>query len=212
MTRKPRTAGASAVVRRRVVVLCGLASLGTLTMIAGLAVAQVVQSNSFLLGLVLSGFGIGLACAALVALGVGAERIFLPGVEGWLAFGLGGAAALGRMVLILNRPQVGNGPPPVIMVREIFFGVPLALALCSLLLGAHVVYRTVSLPPGGLREPGRRSDLLAGGLALSGALYTLGPLLQSFGVPLNHWTFIGLAALGALGFLVASLIEKVIGA
>jgi hypothetical protein len=143
---------AGSTIRRRVVVLMALVGLGVATMIGGLVVAQVVQSHLFLLGLVISGFGIGLMAAAIAALALGAGRLFFPGVEGWFAFGLGGAAALGRLVLLMNRPQVGDGPPPVVMVREIFLGVPLVFALGGLILGAHVVYRTVSLPPGGLRE------------------------------------------------------------
>ena len=100
---------------------------------------------------------------------------------------------------------------PVVMHREILVGVPVTVATFALVLGAWAIYRTVSLPPGGLSEAGRKNDLLAGIVALAAALYTLGPLLSSLGIPLNHWTFLGLVALGFIAFVLATAYEKIFG-
>jgi hypothetical protein len=186
-----------------------LTGLGLLLALGGLVAAQVIDTRAFLYGLLAVGAGLGLLAAAAVFLAVGWDRVIRPGAAGAYALGLGLAGAAAHLALVLTRPRTGSGPPAIVMSREIFLGVPPALALLSLLLGAHVVYRSLSLPPGGLREPGRRPDVALGGAALAASLYTLGPLLGSLGVPLNHWTFLTLVALGFIGFLVASLLERV---
>lgn len=186
-----------------------LAGLGLLLALGGLVAAQAIETRGFLYGLLAMGAGLGLVAAAVVILSVGWDRMFRPGASGAYALGFGLTGAAAHVVLLLTRPRTGSGPPPIVMSREIFLGAPPALALLSLLVGAHVVYRSLSLPPGGLREPGRRLDLGLGGAALAVSLYTLGPLLGSLGVPLNHWTFLALVGLGLLGFLVASLLERI---
>ena len=205
MTAKRQTLAAG---RRRIPRLGLLAVLGLLLALGGLVAAQVIESRGFLYGLLAMGAGLALMAASVVGLGVGWARLIRPGAAGGYALGLGLAGAASHLALVLTRPRLGSGPPPIVMGREIFLGVPPALALLALLLGAHVVFRTLSLPPGGLREPGRRPDLALGGVALASSFYTLGPLLTSFGVPLNHWTFVTLVALGLLGVLVASVLER----
>jgi len=198
------------VARRRSAGLVVLAILGLLLALGGLVAAQVIETRGFLYGLLAMGSGLALMAASVVALAVGWERLIRPGSTGRYALGLGLGGAAAHLALVLTRPKLGSGPPPIVMSREVFLGVPPALALLALLLGAHVVFRSLSLPPGGLREPGRRPDLVLGGVALATSLYTLGPLFTSFGVPLNHWTFLTLVALGLLGFLAASLLERIL--
>ena len=48
-------------------------------------------------------------------------------------------------------------------------------------------------------------------MALAAALYTLGPVLASLGVPLNHWTFLGLVGLAAVAFAAVTLYERIFG-
>ncbi len=185
--------------------------LGFALCLAGLVVAQQVSSHSFLYGLVVSGGGIGTFLAALAAQLLG-SRLWRPGVAGGVAVALAAAAALGRVGLALSRPDPSAAPPRIVMWREIALGVPIALALAALVLGAHVAQRTIALPPGGLAPRARKLDLAGAVLALAGALYTLGPLFQSLGLPLNHWTFLGLVLLAAIAFLLVSTFEWLFGA
>jgi hypothetical protein len=133
------------------------------------------------------------------------------GVLGPVAAVLAAVAAGLRAYLLATVPKLVEGPVPVVMHREILLGVPVTLAAFSLVLATWAVYRTISRPAGGLSEPGRKNDLSAGIVALTAALYTLGPLLASLGVPLNHWTFLGLVGLGVLAFVLATLYEKIFG-
>lgn len=186
--------------------------LGAATILTGLALARYVESKSFLYGLVLAGAGIGLGACGLLALALG-RRLFSSGTEGLVGAGLGLAAAGLRVGLILARPapRPGMPTPPVLMWREILVGTPLALSAAAILLGAHLGLRTVSLPPGSLKQGRARLDLVGSVVALAGALYAFGPLFRSFGVPLNHVTFLGLVLLGLLAFALASALEWIFG-
>ncbi len=182
----------------------GLISLG------GMFYARQSAGKSFIMGLVVVGVGIGIMVGALVVRAVG-HRLWKPGVLGPISVILAAGAAGARVYLLTTVPKKAEGPMPIIMVREILMGVPVTLAAFALVLATWAVYRTVSLPAGGVSQPGRKSDLFAGIIALAAALYTLGPLLSSFGIPLNHWTFLGLAGLGLLAFVLATLYEKIFG-
>lgn len=184
--------------------IAGLVSAG------GMLYARETPGKGFLMGLVVVGVGIGLMLAALVARAL-AHHLWRPGVLGPIAALLAGASAGVRVYLLSTVPKKVEGPLLVVMHREILIGVPVTLATFALVLATWAVYRTVSLPPGGLSEPGRKNDLIAGIAALAAALYTLAPLLASFGIPLNHWTFLGLVGLGLLGFVLVTIFEKIFG-
>jgi len=184
--------------------VAGLVSMG------GMLYARETSGNNFLLGLVGVGVGVGLMVNALVARAMG-RHLWRPGVLGPITALVAAVAAGVRVYLLSTVPKKVEGPLPVIMHREVLIGVPVTLAAFALMLATWAVYRTVSLPPGGLSEPGRKNDLIAGIAALAAALYTLAPLLSSLGIPLNHWTFLGLVALGLLAFVLATLFEKIFG-
>lgn len=182
----------------------GLLALG------GMLYARYADGRQLVYGLITVGAGAGLMLCALAARVLG-RRLWNPGVLGpFLALTAVGAALL-RLFLIASRPRPTEGPLQIVMTREMLIGAPLAMSCFSLLLGSYAVYRAISLPPGGLSERGPRLDLLGGIAALAASLYTLGPLLTSLGVPLNHWTFLGLVALGVLAFALVSLYEKIFG-
>jgi len=184
--------------------LAGLVSLG------GMLYARESTGKSFIMGLVVVGVGLGLMVGALVVRAVG-HHLWKPGLLGPISVLLAAMAAGARVYLLTTVPKKADGPLPVVMVREILMGVPVTLAAFALVLATWAVYRTVSLKPGELAQPGRKNDLIAGVTALAAALYTLGPLLSSLGIPLNHWTFLGLVALGLLAFILATAYEKLVG-
>lgn len=187
-----------------------LVALGLAVAFAGLALARYLPDRQFLYGLLLTGAGLGIAVVALVVLLLG-RRILTTGVTGLVAFLLAGAAAGLRLALMASRPEARGGAPLVVMWREILLGVPFTLAVAALALGAHAAGRTIALPPGGLASRAAKADLVTSILGLAGGLYTLGPLLTSFGFPLNHWTFLGLVGLGLAAFLVVTLLERLFG-
>lgn len=172
----------------------------------GLVLARYLPDRRFLYGLVVTGAGVGFSAPALLALWLG-PRFFLPGIAGLVSALLAGLAAALRLLVVAFRPDPSQGLLEVVMWREILLGVPIALAVSGLVLGAHVVQRTIALPPGGLGPRVVKVDLAASILGLAGALYTLGPLFMSLGLPLNHWTFLGLVLLGFTAFLVVTLLE-----
>jgi hypothetical protein len=139
------------------------------------------------------------------------NRLFATGVTGPVSALLAGISAVLRLLLVASRPNPAEGPVQVLMWREILLGAPLVLATVALFLGAYAVHRTIALPPGGLAPRPVKLDLGAAILGLAGALFTLGPLFRSLGVPLNHWTFLGLVALGFAAFLVVTLLERIFG-
>ncbi|MDY0002373.1 MAG: hypothetical protein RBU30_13840 [Polyangia bacterium] len=176
----------------------------------GLLGARHLPGKQFLYGLLVTGAGLGLAAAALVAVFLG-NRLFATGVTGPVSALLAGISAVLRLLLVASRPNPAEGPVQVLMWREILLGAPLVLATVALFLGAYAVHRTIALPPGGLAPRPVKLDLGAAILGLAGALFTLGPLFRSLGVPLNHWTFLGLVALGFAAFLVVTLLERIFG-
>ncbi len=178
--------------------------------LGGMFYARQTGGKGFIMGLVVVGVGIGLMAGALVVRAVG-HHLWRPGVLGPISVLLAAAAAGARVYLLSTVPKKAEGPMPISMTREILTGVPVTLAAFALVLATWAVYRTVSLPVGGFAEPGRKNDLVTGVAALAAALYTLGPLLSSFGIPLNHWTFLGLAGLGLLAFVLATVYEKLVG-
>jgi hypothetical protein len=184
--------------------LAGLLSLG------GMVYARESVGKNFIMGLVVVGMGVGLMVGALVARAVG-HNLWKPGVLGPVSALLAAAAAGARVYLLSTVPKKVEGPLPVVMTREILIGVPVTLAAFALVLATWAVYRTLSLQPGELSHPGRKNDIIAGIIALAAALYTLAPLLSSFGIPLNHWTFLGLVALGLVAFILATVYEKIFG-
>jgi len=184
--------------------VAGLVSMG------GMLYAREATDKGFLMGLVVVGVGIGLMVGALVARAAG-RHLWRPGVLGPITALVAAVAAGVRIYLLSTVPKKAEGPVPVVMHREILIGVPVTLAALALVLATWAVYRTVSLPAGGLSEPGRKNDLIAGVVALAAALYTLAPLLSSLGIPLNHWTFLGLVALGLFAFVLATAYEKLFG-
>lgn len=184
--------------------VAGVVALG------GMLHARSVEGKDILNGLLVVGVGIGLMVAALAARAAG-RHLFRPGVLGPVTAVVAAVGVAIRVYLLSTVPQKAEGPLPVVMHREILIGVPVTLAAFALILSTWAVYRTVSLPAGGLSEAGRKNDLFAGVLALAAALYTLGPLLSSLGIPLNHWTFLGLVGLGVIAFGLATAVEKIFG-
>ncbi len=184
--------------------VAGLIAMG------GMLYAREASGKAILNGLLVVGVGIGLMISALVARAVG-NHLFRPGVLGPVMALLAGTGAGLRVYLMTTVPKKIDGPVAVVMHREILIGVPVTVATFAMVLGTWAIYRTVSLPAGGLSEAGRKNDLFAGIIALAAALYTLGPLLSSLGIPLNHWTFLGLVGLGLLAFGLATAYEKIFG-
>lgn len=203
-TRSPSGGTASPRWPVALMLVAGLVSMG------GMLYARQTTGKGFLMGLVVVGVGIGLMVGALVARAVG-RHLWRPGVLGPITALVAAAAAGVRVYLLSTVPQKAEGPLPIVMYREILIGVPVTLAALALVLATWAVYRTVSLPAGGLSKPGRKNDLMAGIVALAAALYTLAPLLSSLGIPLNHWTFLGLVALGFFAFALATVYEKIFG-
>ena len=181
--------------------LSGCLSMG------GLVFARYLDERQFIYGLLIVGAGVGLMACAVAARVLG-PKLWRPGTLGLFVAVAGVGAALGRWLLLRSLSTAASGPPTLVMSREIMIGVPISLALCALFLGAYAIYRTFSLPPGGLRARAAQIDLAGGIAALTASLYTLGPLMSSFGVPLNHWTFLGLVALGITAFLAVTVYEK----
>jgi hypothetical protein len=112
----------------------------------------------------------------------------------------GVVAALTRQALMgMIRARAADSPPqirPLALLAATFTIVGGAFAL----LWGCAVLRRLAAEPGG--EGTRRTwlDLVLGGIAVTLGLYGISPVGQALGIKVNHWTFIGLAALALLAY------------
>ncbi len=173
---------------------------------AGLAAAAFLDDASALVpSLLVTGGACGLSLAFLLALllrHLAGPTRYLP----WVALITAGASAAARHSLLaeLNRD-------PMVAVTIDFTRLALAASsvawgAAALIWGAVVV--SAAVETGARRAVGR---LLAGGGAVSLALYSLGPLWALAGLNLNHWTLVGLAALAAVAYGAGALYRRVLG-
>jgi hypothetical protein len=159
----------------------------------------------------LTGVMVGVSVAVCGALGAVVER-FVPAHRRAALAGLaaGVAAALTRQALMgMIRARAADAPPqirPLALLAATFTIVGGAFAL---LWGCAALRRLGAAPD----DPPRRTwpDLALGGLAVALGLYGLSPVGQALGVRVNHWTFIGLAALALLAYGIEEAVVRLRG-
>jgi hypothetical protein len=149
----------------------------------------------------LAGVMVGSSVAACGALGaVLARFVQSPRREAIAGVVSGVAAALTRQALMgLIRARAADSPPqirPLALLAAVFAIVGGAFAL----LWGCAALRRLAVETGGDRARRTWPDLALGGIAVALGLYGVSPVGQALGVKVNHWTFIGLAALALLAY------------
>jgi hypothetical protein len=149
--------------------------------------------------------------AICAAVGLAARRLLRPRFRAAAAgIACGAAAALTRQVLMaVIRARATDAPPqirPLSLLAAVFTLVGGVFALlwgCAALrrLGAPAEDATTRTWP----------DLLVGGAAVALGLYGISPVWQALGLRVNHWTFVGLAALAFLAYLIEEGVGRLWG-
>lgn len=140
-----------------------------------------------------------LVCIALFASIAGvlgrlsADRTVPPAIAAVVS---AAAALFGRAAL---RALLGLGGEPTTVDPVAFFLAALGLTGAV----AGVGWGVAALGGGSNRRWGWTEALLATA-AIAACLYSLGPILLWLGVPVDHWTFLSLGALGVASFGVVS--------
>ncbi len=104
-----------------------------------------------------------------------------------------GAALGGRAAL---RALLGLGGEPKTIDPVAFFLAGLGLTGAV----AGIGWGVMALGAGGRRRQWSWTQASLATLAVTACLYSLGPLLLWAGIPIDHWTFLSLGALGVASF------------
>lgn len=152
----------------------------------------------------LVGIMIGLSAGLCAAAGLVAGRLREP-VRRALAAGLvtGAAAAFTRQVLLAVLRARAGGAPPQIRPASLFAAVfTIVGGLGALLWGVAALRRLAAEPEPGASRLRRGLELTAAGLCVALGLYGVSPAWQALGLKVDHWTFVGLAGLAVVAYLI----------
>lgn len=119
---------------------------------------------------------------------------------------LGAGATLMRVVLTQTLVADPARAARIELADTTLAAASMAWGTLALFWGTHGVLAAFDAPPASPAASGaqRLARILLAGMGVSGGLYALAPLRHFFGLRINHWTILGLAALVG----IASLLDR----
>lgn len=196
---------------RRPVALIGWLAAALVLAFSALAAAAFLQAPAWIWALLITGGACGLAAAMALAL----ILRFLAGPAAylkWAALISAVAAMTARQSLLAELNQDPLAAVTVDFVRLALASSSVVWGGVALVWGAAVISGALEVRArrgGGYREVG---PLLAGGMAVTLALYGLGPLWALAGMRLNHWTLLGLVGLAGVAYAAGALYRRIFSA